>query len=91
MPELLQRVTHMKVAQVKDGVRVQPDRVYVIPPNKDLSILGGLSTCSTRPHREACACPSTTSFVRWQTTSGSEAWESSFPAWARTGRSASRR
>jgi two-component system CheB/CheR fusion protein len=41
MPELLQRVTKMTVAQVKDGVRVQPDHVYVIPPNKDLSILGG--------------------------------------------------
>jgi two-component system, chemotaxis family, CheB/CheR fusion protein len=41
MPELLQRVTKMKVAQVKDRVRVQADRVYVIPPNKDLSILGG--------------------------------------------------
>jgi two-component system CheB/CheR fusion protein len=41
MPELLQRVTRMKVAPVKDGVRVQTDHVYVIPPNKDLSILGG--------------------------------------------------
>ncbi|HEY5677941.1 MAG TPA: CheR family methyltransferase, partial [Myxococcales bacterium] len=42
MPELLQRATRMKVAQVKDRVRVRPDRVYVIPPNKDLSILGGV-------------------------------------------------
>ncbi|MGZ6162421.1 MAG: chemotaxis protein CheB [Myxococcaceae bacterium] len=41
MPELLQRTTTMKVAQVKDRVRVQRDHVYVIPPNKDLSILGG--------------------------------------------------
>lgn len=42
MPELLQRVTGMKVAQVKDRTRVKPDCVYVIPPNKDMSILRGV-------------------------------------------------
>src|SRR6185437_7113553 len=39
MSELLQRVTSMKVRQVKDRTKVQPDCVYVIPPNKDMSIL----------------------------------------------------
>jgi len=42
MAELLQRITAMKVIQVKDGTRVQPDCVYVIPPNKDMSILHGV-------------------------------------------------
>ena len=42
MPELLQRATAMKVIQVKDRTRVQPDCVYVIPPNKDMSILHGI-------------------------------------------------
>ncbi|MGA2243979.1 MAG: chemotaxis protein CheB [Verrucomicrobiota bacterium] len=42
MPELLQRTTGMKVLQVKDRTRVQPDCVYVIPPNKDMSILHGV-------------------------------------------------
>jgi two-component system CheB/CheR fusion protein len=42
MPELLQRATAMKVTQVKNGIRVQPDRVYMIPPNKDMSILHGV-------------------------------------------------
>ncbi len=42
MPELLQRVTGMRVIQVKDRTRVQPDCVYVIPPNKDMSILHGI-------------------------------------------------
>ena len=42
MPELLQRVTRMKVVQVKDRTRVRPDCVYVIPPNKDLSLLHGV-------------------------------------------------
>ena len=41
MPELIQRTTKMEVQQVKDGMKVQPDHVYVIPPNKDMSILHG--------------------------------------------------
>jgi two-component system CheB/CheR fusion protein len=39
MPELLQRVTKMKVVQAEDGMRVMPNSVYVIPSNKELSIL----------------------------------------------------
>ncbi len=42
MPELLQRTTPMSVVQVEDGARVEVDHVYVIPPNKDLSILHGV-------------------------------------------------
>ena len=42
MPELLQRATTMTVRQVKDRTRVQPGCVYVIPPNKDLSLLHGV-------------------------------------------------
>src|SRR5580693_1631352 len=42
MPELLQRTTGMKVIQVKDRTLVQRNCVYVIPPNKDMSILHGV-------------------------------------------------
>jgi chemotaxis methyl-accepting protein methylase len=42
LTELLQRTTTMKVVQVKDRTRVQPNCVYVIPPNKDMSILHGI-------------------------------------------------
>jgi two-component system CheB/CheR fusion protein len=41
MPELIQRYTGMKVLQVEDGMEVRPNRVYVIPPNRDMSILHG--------------------------------------------------
>ena len=41
MPEILQRVTKMKVYQASDGMKVQANSVYVIPPNKDMSILHG--------------------------------------------------
>jgi len=42
MPELLQRATTMEVFQVRDRLKVKPDCVYVIPPNKDMSILHGV-------------------------------------------------
>ncbi|MBI5081476.1 MAG: PAS domain-containing protein [Chloroflexi bacterium] len=42
MVELLQRGTAMPVVQVKDQTRVKPDCVYVIPPNKDMSLLRGV-------------------------------------------------
>lgn len=41
MPELLQRVTPMKVVQVRDGMKAEPNRVHIIPPNRDMSILHG--------------------------------------------------
>jgi chemotaxis methyl-accepting protein methylase len=41
MAELLQRSTDMPVRQAEDGMQVQADCVYVIPPNRDLSILRG--------------------------------------------------
>ncbi len=41
MPELLGRHTKMQVVQVQDGMQVQPNCVYVIPPNADLAILHG--------------------------------------------------
>ncbi len=42
LPELLQRITKMKVFQVKDHMVVKPDCVYVIPPNASMSILKGV-------------------------------------------------
>ena len=42
MPELLQRSTPLRVLQVKDRVHVEPNCVYVIPPNKELALLRGV-------------------------------------------------
>jgi two-component system CheB/CheR fusion protein len=41
LPELLQRTTTMKVIQVTDQLKVKPNCVYVIPPNKSMSLLHG--------------------------------------------------
>ena len=40
--ELLQRSTGMPVQQARDGERLEPDRVYVIPPARDMSLLHGV-------------------------------------------------
>jgi two-component system, chemotaxis family, CheB/CheR fusion protein len=42
MPELLQRITTMKVYQATDRLKVKPNCVYVIPPNKSMSLLNGI-------------------------------------------------
>lgn len=42
LPELLQRICKMQVSQVKDRMTVKPNKVYVIPPNKSMSILKGV-------------------------------------------------
>jgi two-component system CheB/CheR fusion protein len=42
LPELLQRITPMKVLQITDQMKVIPNCIYVIPPNKILSILNGV-------------------------------------------------
>ncbi|MHC4871685.1 MAG: chemotaxis protein CheB [Planctomycetota bacterium] len=42
MPELLQNCTNMKVLQAEENMQIQPDSVYVIPPNRDLAIRNGV-------------------------------------------------
>jgi two-component system, chemotaxis family, CheB/CheR fusion protein len=42
LPELLQRCTTMKVLSVTDRQKVKPNYIYVIPPNKSMSILNGV-------------------------------------------------
>jgi len=42
LAELLQRRTAMPVCRITDGMKAEPNRVHVIPPNRDLSILHGV-------------------------------------------------
>lgn len=41
LPELLQRTTEMQVVRVEDGMKVQPNQVYVIPEGKEMAIFQG--------------------------------------------------
>lgn len=49
LPDLIKKQTKMKVLQINDGQKVEPDHVYVIPPNKDLSILDGVLYLMEQP------------------------------------------
>ncbi len=42
LPELLQRISDMNVFQAEDLMKVEPDCVYVIPPNKSMSVFKGV-------------------------------------------------
>lgn len=42
MPEILQRSTRMRVMQAEDGQKILPNVVYILPPNKEMSILNGI-------------------------------------------------
>ncbi|MDO8605653.1 MAG: CheR family methyltransferase [Phaeospirillum sp.] len=42
LTEILQRSTAMPVVQAEDQMAVAPDRVYIIPPNREMAILGGV-------------------------------------------------
>jgi len=39
--DLIQRCTRMQVFEVEDGVVVQPNCIYIIPPNRDMAFLNG--------------------------------------------------
>jgi len=49
LPELLGRTTLMRVIEISDGARVEPNNVYVMPPNHSLAILHGVLHLMPRP------------------------------------------
>ena len=55
LTELIQRRTRMKVSEVTDGMVVQVNQVYIIPPNRDMAFLHGtlqlLEPAAARGHR----------------------------------------
>ena len=42
LPSLLQRHTSMKVTQISEGIKAEPNEVYVIPAGKTLGLTGGI-------------------------------------------------
>ena len=42
LTELLSKATSMPVREVKDGMTVEPDNVYIIPPDKEMIIFQGV-------------------------------------------------
>ena len=48
LTELLAKATEMPVSQVMDAMLVEPDHVYVIPPNVDMIISKGILRLTPR-------------------------------------------
>jgi len=42
MVDLIKRYTQMRVLRAQDGMRVEPDTIYLNPPNKDVAIFHGV-------------------------------------------------
>jgi two-component system CheB/CheR fusion protein len=42
LTDLVRRYTRMQVFEITDGVAVQPNCVYIIPPNRDMALLNGV-------------------------------------------------
>jgi two-component system CheB/CheR fusion protein len=41
LSDLIKRYTRMQVFEVEDGMKVQPNCAYIIPPNRDMAFLNG--------------------------------------------------
>ena len=41
LSDLVRRYTRMQVFEVEDGIKVQPNCAYIIPPNRDMAFLNG--------------------------------------------------
>ncbi len=54
---LLSKVTAIPVFEVSDGVAIQPNQIYVIPPNKSLAIRNGTLRLKPRPERSELLHP----------------------------------
>ena len=52
LTELLAKATTMPVVQIKHGMRAEPNRIYVLPPNANITISGGVLHLEARtsPH-----------------------------------------
>ena len=71
LSEILARETAMPVAEVKNGMRVAPNCVYVIPPNTKMTIERGLLKLTTREKIRGMVMPADT----WAQAAGQRAGE----------------
>ena len=65
LTELLARKTAMPVTEVSEGLAVEPNHVYVIPPNAMMSISGQTLHLGPRENHAGCTCPWTISCALW--------------------------
>ncbi len=57
LPELIQRHTIMRVIPARDGLRIEPNTVYVTIPDKDMAVLNGALTLLEVVQRQGIRAP----------------------------------
>ena len=84
LPSLLSKCTTMPVMDVKDGMQVEPNRVYVALGGTNLGILHGALHLMEPPTEERVPLPIDYSSVRWREIRSSTRSASSSPGPAAT-------
>ncbi|SPJ13713.1 putative PAS/PAC sensor protein [Syntrophobacter sp. SbD2] len=57
MAEILQRITPMKVTQIEDGMRIEPNRVYLNVPDKETALFNSVFQLTDPASREGFRLP----------------------------------
>mgnify|MGYP000453347743 CR=1 FL=1 len=57
MDELLGRYTHMEIHRVYDGMKIEPDHIYLITPRKNMTIFNGKLFLTEQDHSRAMNMP----------------------------------
>ena len=73
LSEILSRVTQMPVQEVQDGTVVEPNHVYVIPPNKQMQLVQGILQLMPRDKTRGHAMTVDTFFLSLAEECGSKA------------------
>jgi len=73
LPELLQRYTDMPVQEAEQNMPVRADSVYVIPPNRELRVLGGILKLVAPPELRGQRLPINVLFSSLASTQGEQA------------------
>lgn len=57
LTEILSRATRMAIAEVRDGMRVKPNQVYIIPPNSTMTLRRGVLELAPRQDSQGAHLP----------------------------------
>ncbi len=71
LSELIRRYTKMRVFEVEDGMKVEPNTAYIIPPNRDMAFPTEPCSYSSPLSPAASGSPLIFSSVPWPRTSTS--------------------
>jgi two-component system CheB/CheR fusion protein len=72
LAEIMSKTASISVEQVKNNVQVERNKLYIIPPNKDMLLAKGLLKLSSRIRSSNLICRSMLFFHRWQNTNAKD-------------------